>query len=143
MAVYSITDDDVTRVSGSIGRKIAGEDIVAGESLYSSSTDGKVYLTDVDATAEKADIEGIALNDAAADQPVDYLKEGGTIDVGAGVGTTGDIVVLHTTAGKMIAADDAAALPAGAYVTVVGVFITGAQILLDYIVSGVQKPSGT
>lgn len=76
---------------------IAFEAILAGEVLMKRDSDGKVALADanVDALDE---VFGIALNDAAVDQPVE-VQVGGVITLGVGV--QGTPYFLSLTPGKI------------------------------------------
>ncbi|MBO9124855.1 MULTISPECIES: hypothetical protein [unclassified Rhizobium] len=78
MAAISITPANVvaganaTRDSGT-----AGEAITAGQTVYLSSTTNRWMLADTNSpTAEARVAKGIALNGAAANQPVAVLKDG-------------------------------------------------------------------
>jgi predicted transcriptional regulator len=72
-----LAHDGATRETGT-----AGEAVTAGQTIYRAS-DGKLYKADC-TTAIKARATGVALNDAAAGQPLTYAKAGG-LDPGATV----------------------------------------------------------
>ncbi len=85
MADLSVTANSVVTISGNTNTRLAGEAITAGQSIYIKSTDGKVYKAQCDGTAEEAGSGvdfGIALNGAAAGQPVQYQIDG-SLNIGA------------------------------------------------------------
>jgi hypothetical protein len=55
---------------------IAGVTITAGQFVYGIVSSGKIGLADEDASAEASWVLGMALNGAAAGQPVDVLRKG-------------------------------------------------------------------
>jgi hypothetical protein len=99
MSNLSPTAANVKRVSGSIFQKTAGAAVVRGDVCYLKASDGKAYLGQCDGTTEEAEALYMALNDAAADQPV-TLQKGGEINLGA-ILTVGVVYVLSATAGKI------------------------------------------
>lgn len=115
----------------------AGEAITAGQAIYKSATDGLIYLGDADsATDAVQDCDGIAVNSAAANQPVAY-QESGQIDIGGTV-TVGEIYVLSGTAGGVAPEGD---LATGDKVVIIGVGVTSTDILLGLFNSGVEVPA--
>lgn len=78
MADLVITASSVVAGAGAVNAAgIAGEAIAAGKAVYVSSTTRKIMLADSNAgTAEARRAIGIALNGAALDQPVGYIKSG-------------------------------------------------------------------
>lgn len=102
-------------------RKIAGETITAGQALYLNSTDGKVYKADADdASITKAVVVGIAMNGAAAGQPVSY-QMGGDVNFGSAIFTVGLIYTLSTTPGGICPSVDITTSPTGKSMVVLGV----------------------
>lgn len=84
MADLVITPANVVKGSDAETRRglIANEAITAGQVVIKRDSDGKIALAD--ATDDALDeVFGIALNDAAADQPVE-VQVGGTIVLGTG-----------------------------------------------------------
>lgn len=140
MADYSITAGSVKPVpSGTTGAtttsvKTAGETITAGQSLYQKSSDNKYYKADANGSAEERIFAGIALNGAAADQPV-VVATGGDLDIGT-TGLVADTVILSATAGGIAPIAD---LAAGWYLNYVGYFITTTRIRLMNISTGYVK----
>lgn len=141
MADISVTPANCVTDAGGTENGTAGETITAGQTVYKKSTDSKFYKADCDATAVGAntginDVYGIALNGAAAGQPV-TVQTSGTITIGATV-VVGTIYQQSDTAGGIMPSTDAAATN---YVTVLGVATTAAIITLDINSSGVQVPT--
>lgn len=114
----------------------AAEAIGAGESVHKLLSDGLIYLSDADhATAAKHVVDGIALNSAAAGQPVAYQWDG-DIDIGGTV-TVGEIYVLSGTAGGIAPEGD---LASGDEVSIIGVGVTASNIRLGLLNSGAAIP---
>jgi len=99
MSNLSPTAANVKRVSGATFQKIAGGTIARGDACYIKASDNKAYQGQCDGTAEEAEALYIALNDAAADQPV-TLQKGGEVNMGA-IFTVGVVYCLSATAGKI------------------------------------------
>ena len=128
MADLTITAANV--VAGSNARKtsgIAGVAITAGQAVYLSSTTGKYLLADTDsATAEARVPVGIALNGAAAGQPVE-VQTSGDITIGATV-AAGVAYYLSGTAGGICPVADVAS---GDYPSIIGMGISTTEIRID------------
>ncbi len=142
MANISITPANVVTVAGDTDVGTAGEAITAGCACFMKSSDGKYWLADSDPTAVAAQagtnvVRGIALNSAAADQPM-TLQTAGTITIGATVtqglaqylGPTGDGGITETVAD--LSSDD--------WVTTLGVAISASVIELHFHKYAVQIP---
>jgi hypothetical protein len=118
MADLSITAANV--VAGSGAKKVtgtAGATIVAGEAVYYDTATSTYKLADTDsATAAVRSPAGIALNGAAANQPVTVLTSG-PITIGATV-AVGDVYYLSGTPGKLAPFADVAA---GDYPCIIGI----------------------
>lgn len=86
MADLTITAANVLKV-GTLGIKtgIAGATITAGQAVYLDSATGTLKLAQCDGTAAEADVVGVALHGATANQPLTYAGDGATINIG---GTT-------------------------------------------------------
>jgi predicted transcriptional regulator len=83
MADLTITAANVTPGSdASISYGTAGEAITAGQGVYVKSSDGKLYKAQCDGTTEEATVAGMAINNAAAGQPVGFVTAG-TVVTGA------------------------------------------------------------
>lgn len=131
-----ITAANVELVSGTKKFGIAAEAITAGQPVHKLASDGEIYLSDADhATVAKRVVTGIALNGAAAGQPVGYQIDG-VIDIGATV-TVGEIYVLSGTAGGIAPEAD---LASGDRVAVLGVGLTSSNIQLGILNSGADVP---
>jgi hypothetical protein len=135
MADYTITASNV--VTSLTGRSsgIAGEAIAAGQLLYIKAADSKLYLAQADgATAAEAVVVGMALNSAAAGQPVFY-QSSGAITVGAVFAAAGQVLILAQTAGKCC---DAADITTGDYLTIVGYSSSTVAAVLDITATGLE-----
>lgn len=84
MADLTVTAANVLKGTGAVVESgTAGATITAGRAVYKAS-DGKIYPTDASsATLAARKLGGVALNGASAGQPVDYMKPGGQITIGA------------------------------------------------------------
>lgn len=112
---------------------IAGEAIDAGEVVYKKAADGKFWLSDAnDATVAVNAAYGIALNSAAANQPV-VVQTRGSITIGATI-TAGTIYVLSATAGGIAPAAD---LTTGWSRTILGVASSTTVIDLSIVNTGI------
>lgn len=112
-------------------RGIAGEPITAGDSVFEAADKG-IELCEKDQTILEAACRGVALNDAALDQPIEYAVSG-TVDMG-GILSVGQTYIVGAGAGGIAPEADAAA---GHFVTVVGVATTGNLLKLGILQSGV------
>lgn len=128
MAALSITAGNV-RSYGTKASGVAGGTITAGLALY-RNTSGQLVAA-ANSSVAAAEVVGIALNGASANQPVDY-HIAGEIDMGATV-AVGKVYVLGT-AGGIIPVDDVAG---SEYITVIGIGTTTAKIKFAPVVSGV------
>ncbi len=106
---------------------IAAEAITAGQAVHKLTSDGLIYLSDADhATVAKRTVNGVAMNSAAAGQPVGYAGPGDTINIGATL-TQGEIYVLSGAAGGVAPEAD---LSSGEQVCIIGVGLSAANMLL-------------
>lgn len=112
-------------------RGIAGEAISAGESIF-IATDGELELCEKDQAVADAACVGVALNDAAALQPVEYARSG-TVDMGA-ILAIGQTYIVGAGPGALAPEADAAA---GEFTTVVGIATTANLLKLGILQSGV------
>ena len=136
MAVYTITS---LNPGGQVGKvAIAGEALVFGDLLYISAT-GTVLKADCNGSPDgqlKSTVCGMALNTAAAGQPVNYLGSGEvTVDTSLFAGV-GRLFVQSQTAGKMM---DAADLAASDWVTHVGYSTSVSKLMIDINVLAIQR----
>lgn len=136
MAALVITPANVVPGAGATYHDtIAGEAIDAGEECYIDTSDAsKAKLADANASETTAGEKGVAVNSAAAGQPV-RIQTGGTVD---GLGATqGTIYVLGATPGSIHPAAD---LASGWYVSVTGVGTAAGGIKLLGGPSGIAVP---
>lgn len=140
MADLSVTAANVLKGAGSrvkIENGIAGAAATAGQTVYRDATDNKFKVADADSgTSAARATRGIALNGAAANQPLAVQTDGPY--TAGGTVVVGTIYVQSDTPGGIMPAAD---LEAGDYVTVLGVGISATQIDLNIHVSGVAVPS--
>ncbi|NGO51616.1 hypothetical protein [Allomesorhizobium camelthorni] len=124
-------------VAGSNGTKeagTAGEAITAGQAVYRASATGKYMLADNDsATAEVRQPRGIALNGAAANQPLTIARPGSDITIG-GTLTAGTDYYLSAVPGGICPRAD---ILAGDYVCLLGLAKSTSVLALDIQYPGV------
>lgn len=109
----------------------AGAAITAGMSVY-LDTSGNLIGCEKDQTAAEAECVGIALNDAATGQPVEYQTRG-EIDVGA-VLTLGETYMVGAGAGGIAPVVDVIATE---FATVIGVASAAGVLIMNITQSGV------
>lgn len=112
--------------------KIAAAAITAGQAVYVNATDN-LALADADLSAAAAAAVGIALNNAAINQPCSYAV-GGDITINA-VATVGAVYVLSGDAGGVAPVAD---LASADYVTILGVGKTTTSIQLGINATGIE-----
>lgn len=123
----------VAGVGASIKTGTAGAAISAGEALYEDATDSNSLKgAQHDGTAEEAAFVGIALNDAAVGQPVQYITSG-PLTMGA-ILTAAQVYVVGAAPGGIAPIAD---LGTGDYTSIVGVATSGTVLELKPYVSGV------
>jgi hypothetical protein len=129
MADLTITAATVLMsAAGKSATGIAGEAITAGDALYRDAADGKkMKLGDANAVG-KRDILGIALNDAAVGQPVEYCTSDPALVIGGTV-SIGYIAILSGTPGAIAPAADAAA---GMEVVVLGIGVSTTALKVNF-----------
>lgn len=134
MADISITAANVKLVSGPTEKLTAGATLTAGQIVYREASTRKAKLSDNDSgTTEVRAIRGVALNGAAADQPVELAKDGAVIDVGA-VLTAGVDYYVSGTPGAICPRAD---VTTGDDPLRVGIAQTTSRLLLDFADPGV------
>lgn len=133
-ANLNVTAADVLAYAGASTRSsTAGEALTVGQTLY-RHTDGKLYKADA-SSAAKANCVGVALNNAAANQPIHYIAEGG-VNPGAVV-AIGTIYGVSDTAGGIEPISERAAAD---FVTILGIASTASRIDLAINAAGVAIP---
>lgn len=129
MTDISITAANVKHVSGPTEQIFAGVALTAGQIAYREAASTKAKLSDNDsATAEVRTVYGMALNGAAADQPVMLAKNGAVVDLGA-VLTAGVDYYLSGTAGGICPRAD---VTSGDDPIRIGMALTTSRIQLDF-----------
>jgi hypothetical protein len=112
----------------------AGVAITAGQVIYKDKTTGKYLQCDNNATDVKARIpEGIALNNAAINQPVDLLTSG-DITIGAAVTAGTDYFLSTATSGAICPRAD---VVSGMNVVLIGIAKSATVIAVDIQAPGV------
>lgn len=112
-------------------RGIAGEAITAGDSVFIAA-DGGVELCEKDVTVLEAACVGVALNDAAVDQPVEFAVTG-IVDMGA-ILAVGETYIVGAGPGGIAPETDGAV---GNFMTVIGVGVTTNNLKLGILQSGI------
>lgn len=133
MANLSITAASVATSLGSQVSATAGVAISAGQAVYLDSTTSTIKLADANALLSAA-VVGIAVNSAAAGQPITYQPTG-LITIGATV-VTGTAYYLSATAGGICLESD---LVSGEYVTFLGIATSTTVISLNIVTSSTAK----
>jgi len=134
MADLSITPANVVPSTTNFARGIAGAAISAGDALkIDTANNNKLALASNDTEANSI-VEGIAVCDAAADQPVNYVKQDQGLDLGATL-TVGETYVLSAS-GAIAPIGD---LTSGDYVSIIGVASATDSIKLSIFSSKVSK----
>lgn len=111
----------------------AGAAITAGQALYRDTADSnKLKLADANGVSPANDLEGVALHNASAGQPIEY-QTGGDITIGGTV-VKGTVYVLSATPGGIAPAAD---LAAGHTVNLIGVAGSTTEIKMRKFSSGV------
>jgi hypothetical protein len=140
MADLTITAASVVAGAGAPTKTgTAGAAIAAGEVAFlDTATTGKWQLADSDAATAEARGQtaniGIALNSAAADQPI-VVQTGGAVTLGA-VLTAGTAYYLSDTPGKLCPVAD---ITGGDYVVLLGLAASASVLNLDVQYSGVAS----
>lgn len=138
MADLSVTANSVVINASAVFMEtaFAGEAITAGKAVYLASATKKWMLADNNSgTAEARVAKGIALNGAAANQPVTIAKPGAVINIGATL-TAGATYFLSDTAGGVCPDAD---VGSGETVCIVGVAISTSEMKLMMTAPGVVR----
>jgi hypothetical protein len=134
MADLVITAANVVKGTGATTETlIAGATITAGQAVYKDAADSnKAKLYDADGAAALRVFYGVALNGAAANQPV-VVQTAGNITIGATTAVGVAYYGSDTPGGICPFAD----LEAGDYPTIIGIGISATQIKIQPIAAGV------
>lgn len=131
MADLTITASSVVPGAGAVVKSaIAAVAITAGQLVYIDAN-GQAALADANA-ATTDNVVGMATNNAAASQPVNYVAKG-LVDVGS-VLTAAAVYVLSSTARGICPVAD---LGSTEYTTIIGVAVDANTLEIDIKVSGV------
>ena len=136
MSTYSIAPAGVVYESKSVAIVVAGEALDAGEVIYIDSTTGKAMKAVNNDTAPKAEVVGLVVNSADADQPVAYVASG-EVEVGVVLPASGHLLVLSSTAGALADSGD---LTTGQHVTLIGWSTATNKLKLNIVKTGVTAP---
>ncbi|KKL16980.1 hypothetical protein LCGC14_2490120 [marine sediment metagenome] len=132
MADLTVVAANVKPAASTVTKKgIAGESISAGESVFKAA-DGGIELCENDQAALDAACIGVALNDAAVDQPIEYAITG-DVNMGA-IMTIGQTYVVGAAPGGIAPEVDVIATE---FLTVIGVATTTSNLKLGILQSGV------
>lgn len=133
MANLTITATNVIAVDGYVPIDlIAGEAITRGKPFYTKAADGKAWVATSEGTAAQAAVTGIALNDAAAGQPIKGIAGG---DLGLGAILTAGLRYDLSDAGAICPSADTTT---GDYVTMLGMATTTSNLRVYLWRSGVE-----
>ncbi|MBW8814032.1 MAG: hypothetical protein JF588_11460 [Caulobacterales bacterium] len=137
MADIAITAANVVSGANAVTEQgLAGAAITAGQLVYKEAATGKYKLSDADsATAEVRGVRGVALNNAAAGQPL-TVQTKGQITIG-GTLTVAAAYFASATAGAIAPVAD---MTTGKYPTFLGFGITASILDLNIASSGVAVP---
>ncbi len=138
MADLTLTAANVIKgANADIETGIAGEVITAGQPVYLDPATRKLLKADNDSgTAATRHARGIALNGAAANQPL-AIQKGGDVTLGA-VLTPGLAYYVSSTPGGICPADD---LGSGDYVCQLGIAKSASVLALDIQFPNVAVPA--
>ena len=132
MADISYTAADVTLNAGGVkARGTAAEVITAGEPVYKDGAPYNKLRPCINTSAAATLCAGIALNAAAANQPIFYATEG-EVDYGGGL-SAGEVYYVSSTAGGV-----EPSLASSDFVTLVGAAKTASVMSLKIVALGVQ-----
>ncbi len=139
MAAYTFTAANVLASTPAQLGAIAGEAIVAGDLIYIKAADSKAWKAQCDGTAAEAAVAGIALNGAAAGQPMQYVATGTITVQPACFANAGIPLVLDGTTGKCCPVGD---LTTDDYVTHIGVSSDTDEFVLHIYAFGFKVTAG-
>ncbi len=132
MTDISVTAANVLPAAGAVSKNgIAGEAITAGQSVFEAA-DGDLELCENDQAAIDAACVGVALNDAAVGQQVNYAITG-DVTFNA-VLAAGETYIVGAAPGGIAPEVDAVA---GEFVTIIGVGTSTTNLKLGILQSGV------
>ena len=122
-----------------IGRGTAGVAISAGQVVF-LDTDNKLKLASANAVGSAAAV-GVALNSAAADQPLAYAISGDVTGTGSPTAmTAATVYVLGSSAGTIMLMSDLDLTSGNRYGTIVGIATSATNLRVGINASGVPNP---
>lgn len=128
MADIAITAANVKLVSGNTQSFAAGAAVTAGQVVYKEKASNKAQLSDSDsATSEVRSAYGIALNAAAAGQPLTVAMNGAVLNLGATLIAGTDYYLSATPGGICPRAD----VTTGKDPVRIGMALTTANLQID------------
>ncbi len=139
MADISITASSVVPGSNAvIASGTAGETITAGQTVYADATASNKLKKAANTSATTANVVGVALNGASADQPIDYIVSG-DLTLNAAL-TAATCYVLGSGAGGISASADLDGSTNTRYGTVLGISSSTTNLKVGIVASGVLNP---
>lgn len=136
MADLSVTASQVQYVYGTKETLTAGTSISAGDWVRIDANDSNQLKLAQANSAANANVYGLALNNAADEQPCTVQKTG-KVTIGAAASVVyGQLYVNSTTAGKAALRTD---LSSGSFVTSLGIGTTDAGMLLTIYPSSIAS----
>lgn len=137
MAAYSLTASSVVPSAAAkyLAPVVAGAAITAGQPVY-VDTSGLAQLSDCNASAAAADVQGLAAHNVAAGQPLLICYEDPSWTHGLAAVTAGLPIFNGGTAGTLVPPAD---LTTGDYVSLLGIAISATKMSLRLVKSGVAK----
>jgi len=140
MSDRALTPDNVVpTASAVIERGIAYHQINAGDLLYIDAANSNKLRNASNTDASTAELVGIALNSAEANQPIAYATSG-DVNVLANEVVAGTVYVLGASAGNISPAGDLDSTSNTRYCSVIGVGINSTTLRVHIINSGVLNP---
>jgi hypothetical protein len=138
MADITITAANVLSTTSPL-QGIAGAAIAQGDVLYKDTADGnKLKLADANGAAATRIVEGIAVNAAAANQPVNYVKFDTNMTIG-GTTVAGTVYVLSENEGKIAPIGDVTT--AASTIAVLGVGLPTNKLYVSILNTGAAIPT--
>lgn len=139
MADIGITSANVVADAAAvIARGIAGAAVNAGKPVYADAADSNKLKHAAHTSVATAAVVGIALNDAANNQPLAYAVSG-NVTYGANL-TAATVFVLGSAAGTISPSADLDSSSGTRYGTVLGIGISTTVLKVGIIPSGVLNP---
>ncbi len=137
MANYSVTAASVlASASAQVGTGVAGATITAGQPIYKDVASDTYKLCDADVLAAGVKCDGISLNAASLNQPLDFVIRDDSFTPGFTL-AAGAVVIVSATAGSLCPVADAVS---GMYVSVLMVGIGGNLAKVQLLSAGVPIP---